>query len=369
MNALRIVFDASLAGAPQRVGIPLYVHQLLAALLRIDHENRYTVLHRRGDAILTGPEDGGPAAWEPLTSPRNYAFWSQVRLPVALAGREFDVLHVPGHRVPWITRGRLVTTIHDLVFFTHPETLRPAHRQRLIWYTRQAARRSARLIAISETTRSGLQEWLDVPAEMIDVVPHGVDHAVFNTTVRPRPVSRPYILSVGTLQPRKNHVTLIRGFRRLCERRKEPIDLLMAGTRGWMYEEIEREARQGPFAERIRLLGYAAESELPQLYRSATLVAIPSLYEGFGLPVLEAMACGAPVVASAIAAFREVAGEAAAFVEPTNVEAWSETMRALLDDEPARQRLQEQGLARARQFTWEETARRTLAVYRRVCAR
>jgi glycosyltransferase involved in cell wall biosynthesis len=165
---------------------------------------------------------------------------------------------------------------------------------------------------------------------------------------------RPYILSVGALQPRKNLLTLIRAYRQL----KLPVELVIAGQRGWMWEEIEREAGNG-----VVLLGYVPDAELPALYRGAAVVAMPSLYEGFGLPLLEAMACGAPVVASNASCFPEVVGDAATLVDPHDVPAWAAALQRVIESPPPR----EVSVRRAAAFTWERTARETLAVYADAC--
>lgn len=138
------------------------------------------------------------------------------------------------------------------------------------------------------------------------------------------------------------------------------------GQRGWMWEQIEQEAAEGRYADRIHMRGYITEDELASLYAGAALVAMPSLYEGFGLPLLEAMACGAPIVASDVSSFPEVIGEAGIMLKPDDEEAWVETMSLLLDDEEKRRRMREQSIARAGMFTWERTARETLAVYRKI---
>jgi glycosyltransferase involved in cell wall biosynthesis len=237
-----------------------------------------------------------------------------------------------------------------------------------VWFTRNAVRRADRIIAISESTKRDLCELLGADAGRVDVVHHGVDHELFRPDVTPAQRTTPYILSVGTLQPRKNYVMLMRAFNRLCESRCKQIELLIAGQRGWMYDEIEAEAKKSPYAGRIHLLGYVGDEMLAPLYRGATLVAMPSLYEGFGLPLLEAMACGAPVVASNASSFPEVAGDAAVLLDPDEPDVWAEAMRELLGNEEKRRALQQKAIERAELFSWERTAQQTLVVYRKAAA-
>jgi len=365
---MKIGFDASLAFTPLRAGVPNYIHHLLDALLRTDMANAYTVFHKKSQKIFK-KATGSNIQWQPLRCPTHHTLmWSQARLPLALAWRSFDVTHVPGHRVPWVTGGRLIATIYDLVFLKFPETLRSLHRHRLVWYTRQAVHRASHLITISETTKRAVCEAYEINPARVDVVYPGVDHATFRPDVARTKRSTPYVLAVGTLQPRKNHVMLIRAFKQLCARRRDPIELLIAGQRGWMWEPIEEEARKPPFADRVHLLGYVADEQLPSLYAGAELVAIPSFYEGFGLPLLEAMACGAPLIAANIPAFSEATADAALMLDPHDTEAWMEGMLELLGSNERHQQLREKGLARARQFSWERTARETLAIYRKVAA-
>ncbi|MGD0649901.1 MAG: glycosyltransferase family 1 protein [Verrucomicrobiia bacterium] len=354
---MRIALDAFEAGFEPLTGTGRYVRGLLGAL----NGAEITAFLRHGHGVKTGA-----AKLVALRCPVNRTVWSQARLPLALAMRRpFDVLHVPGHKLPALAPCKTVVTIHDLAFLKFPETFKPLHRQRLVWFTRNAVRRADRIIAVSESTKRDLCELLGAPDERIDVVHHGVDHELFRPDVAPAVRTAPYILSVGTLQPRKNYTMLIRAFKRLCERRREPVELLIAGQRGWLWEEIEAEADRTP---RVHLLGYVSDDQLPALYAGAAVVAMPSLYEGFGLPLLEAMACEAPVVAANVSCFPEVVGNAAVMLDPTDEESWAATLSELLDDPAQRESLRQNGMARAKEFTWERTASQTLVVYRKAAA-
>jgi glycosyltransferase involved in cell wall biosynthesis len=360
---MRIAIDATESFWPQLTGTGVYTRQLLRQFQALSVPEQFVVLGIRAANIDTSFISRDFLRL--LRSPRYRTVWSQVRLPLHLLANRYDLLHVPGHKLPAFCPCRSVATILDLAVLRFPETFRPLHRQRLLWFTRNAARRADRLIAISESTKRDLCEQFGTPAEKIDVVHLGVDHEVFHADVSPATRPVPYVLSVGTLQPRKNYVMLIRAFNRLCEGRCKEIELLIAGQRGWMYEEIEAEAKKSPFASRIHLLGYVSDEMLPPLYTCATLVAMPSLYEGFGLPLLEAMACGAPVIASNVSSFPEVAGDAAMLLDPNEPDAWAEAMRELLGNKEKRRELRQRAIARAQLFSWEQTAERTLEVYRK----
>ncbi len=347
---MKIAIDATESFWPRLTGTGVYTRQLLRALPPLLGEHELTVLGIHAAGVETGFI--APERLRLLRSPRYRTVWSQVRLPLHLLAHRYDVLHVPGHKLPALCPCRSVVTIHDLAFRKFPETYKTGHRQRLEWFTRNAVRQAGRIIAISECTKRDLQEYFGV--QNVDVVHHGVDHEVFRPDGPVTRRERPYILTVGALQPRKNLLTLICAYRQL----KLPVELVIAGQRGWMWEEIERKAGHG-----VVLLGYVPDAELPALYRGAAVVAMPSLYEGFGLPLLEAMACGAPVVAANASCFPEVVGDAATLVDSLDVPAWTAALRQVIESPPPR----EVSLRRAAEFTWERTARETLAVYGKAC--
>ncbi len=361
---MRIAIDATESFWPRLTGTGVYVRNLVRLLLSWKLDEELWVL-----GIRAGDTDAGyvrPDALRLLRSPTYRTVWTQARLPLHLLRRRYDLLHLPDHKLPFWVPCRTVVTILDLAYLKFPESFTPMHRERLNWFTRDAVMRATHAITISHSTRNDVCDLLGVPPEKVSAVQLAVDHERFRPDVPParRPV--PFILSVGALQPRKNFQFLIRAFKKLCGRRKDPIELIIVGQRGWMWEPIEEEAAEGPHAGRIHLRGYVPEEELASLYAGAALVAMPSLYEGFGLPLLEAMACGAPVIASDVSSFPEVLGNAGVMLRPDDEDAWVETMGLLLDDEEQRGRMRAQSIARANMFTWERTARETLAVYRKV---
>lgn len=340
---MKIALDASEAFWPPLTGTGVYTRALLG--------------HLPPAEIVALAAQPAPGVRQ-LRCPRNRTLWSQLRLPAHLLTHRYDLLHVPGHKLPRYCPCPTVVTIHDLAFLKFPDTFRPAHRQRLIWFTTDAVRRSTRIIAISVSTKRDLCDLLQADPGKIDVVHHGADHSVFHPSIHPIIRPLPYILTVGALQPRKNLITLIRAFKKL----RVPAELLIAGQRGWLWEPIEQEAA----ASRIQLLGHVPDDELADLYRGAAVVAMPSLYEGFGIPLVEAMACGAPIVAANASSFPEVLGDAGVLLDPSDEDAWAMTLLDLLSNAARQKELSERSLARAKQFTWDRTAEQTLAVYRKV---
>jgi glycosyltransferase involved in cell wall biosynthesis len=270
-------------------------------------------------------------------------------------------------------------TIHDLTFCRFPETCAGwrARYQRLM--VPLSVRKAVRIITDSEAVRRDLTELLGVPAGKTRVIPLGVDAEFFRhcsqreqeAVCRRLGVEPPFLLYVGTLEPRKNLPLLLRAFRRAVEGAQLPHCLVLAGRPGWGADAVEAEIERCGLGHRVARLGYVAGDDLPALYSAAAAVALPSLYEGFGLTALEAMACETPVLCSNCAALPEVVGDAGRLLDATDETAWTEALISLLErsaQEEARRELGARGRARAMHFTWDETARQTRRVYEEVAA-
>lgn len=235
--------------------------------------------------------------------------------------------------------------------------------------TRLSARRAARVIAVSRHAAQEASKLLQVPPERLDVVHHGVADEfrplrkeIIDEFRRQRSLPAQYVLYVGTLEPRKNLSRLVQAFAQTSSR---DWGLVLAGGAGWGYESIVRDVQARGIADRVLFAGYVPDSDLPLLYNAATVFAYPSLYEGFGMPVIEAMACGLPVLTSKASSLPEVAGDAAELVDPSNVGAIAAGLARLMSEPDLRGELRKRGLARARQFDWRRTARQTAQVYAR----
>jgi glycosyltransferase involved in cell wall biosynthesis len=363
---VKIAVDGTEGFLGTLTGTGVYVRGLLRELLPLATEFEISVLGIRGLVAEAGHVPEGSRVL--LRSPHHRSIWSQVRLPLHLVRGRYDLLHMPDHKLPRGAACATVITVHDLAFMRFPDTFTPAHLRRLLWFTRDSVMRATHVVAVSDATKTDLCEMLDVAPGKVTVIHHGVDARQFHRARRLPPDRPPYILSVGALQPRKNYLLLIRAFKALCGLLRDRIDLLIVGQRGWLWEPIEREAAEGPYAERIHLKGYVPDQELQDLYASATLAAFPSLYEGFGIPLLEAMASGVPVIASNASAFPEVIGDAGILLDPGDEAAWTETMRGVIRGDIDAERLRAKGIARAGDFTWRCAAEKTLEVYRNVVA-
>ena len=311
-----------------------------------------------------------------IPTPNEYAraFWEQALVPFDVARLRPEVYHSPNYIVPLAIRCPTVVTVHDLAFFD-----RASHRLRSRLYlgalTTVAVARARRIICVSEFTRDGLVKRFPQVEERVRVVGEGVADAF-----APQPadvvaafrsrhqLERPYVLFVGTIEPRKNLARLIRAFGAAVAESGAEHDLVIAGSRGWMDEEVVLAHRESPIAGRIRFLGYVPDQDLPAAYAGADLFAYPSLSEGYGLPPLEAMACGTAVLTSSAGSLPEVVGHAAALVDPTDDAAMSKTLARLLVDRAERELLQAAGLEWSARFRWGRVAEQTMAVYREAAA-
>jgi glycosyltransferase involved in cell wall biosynthesis len=311
-----------------------------------------------------------------LTPPHHR--FEQWTLPLEVLLARPDVLHCPDFIAPARRPCPAVVTIHDLAFMHYPEILDASARAYYGQVTANAPRADA-IIAVSESTRQDIAQFLDIPIEQIDVIHEAAaqlytqidlrdgEARVLNST----PVAADtFMLFVSTLEPRKNLPTLLHALRICIDRRPEAgYRLVIVGRRGWRDEEIFQTARDLKLADHVLFTGGVGQYDLRWLYNACRLYINPSLYEGFGLPLLEAMACGAPCLAAATSSLPEIGGDAAIYVPPLDAGQWADEIMALWDDDERRAELGRLGVARARQFSWARTARETLKVYRRAADR
>jgi glycosyltransferase involved in cell wall biosynthesis len=378
---MHVAIDARYVSRLQS-GVGHYTQRLVEGLAAIDARNRYTCLVVRGGPDLPGPEwdHARWRRWPTRVSFENHVagdLWLLGYLPIRLRRLAVDVYHGPAVFLPLIKLGyRTVVTIHDLVSFLFPETVPRKYALYMRLMTRLAVRSADRIIAVSGATRDDLTRVLRVPEEKVVVIHEAVapefatggDPAAVTGVIERYDIRPPYCLFVGNLEPRKNLSRLIEAFGLLRARGAavsggRPLQLVLVGTRGWLYSGIfGTVATQGATPD-IVFTGYVPAADLPALYAGAECFVFPSLYEGFGLPVLEAMAAGTPVVASRVGAIPEVAGDAALLVDARRPVELAEAIETVLTDATLRARLITRGRARARLFTWEAVARQTLAVY------
>jgi len=283
-----------------------------------------------------------------------------------------DVVHFP-EPYPFRSRGgRIIVTVHDVSFALMPEMFT---RDTISLFRKQmevVVRRADEIIAVSERTKSDLLDLYGLDDGKIHVVLHGVEDSFkpIKELDRLEEVRMEYglpekfVLHVGTLEPRKNHLRLLQAYRLMCEKYTGEYHLVICGKRGWLYDDVFEMADSPALKGKVVFTGYVRDEELPCIYNLAAAVVYPSLYEGFGLPIIEAMACGRPVLTSDRGAMAEAAEDAALLVNPEDVDEMAIGLHRLLHDETLRENLVKAGIRRAARFTWEDTARATLEVYR-----
>ena len=381
---MRIALDMSLVPG-QRVGVGQYAYQLARALARVDHVNSY-VLYPVFYFIVNPdyhrtelPVAANMRVAHRHLPPRLVRFlWRRERseqFKEYLLGRA-DVVHsttfcAPRFRAP---RRRLVATIHDCTFLTHPEFHLPANIDHCLRGTRLAIERADAIIAVSESTRRDLIERMGAPADRIVVTLEAADPGLARVTdaarldaVRQRyDLPERFVLFLGAMEPRKNLPRLLEAFAALAPALRQEFYLVVAGAQGWLNDSVHEQVQKLGLADSVTFPGYIEQDDVAALYSLATVFAYPSQWEGFGLPVLEAMACGTPVLTSSVSSLPEVAGDAAVLVPPTDVDAIADGLGRLLEDSALRADLAVRGPRRAAQFSWDRCARETLAVYEAV---
>ncbi len=373
---LRIAIDCSAIPA-QMAGAGVYTYQLVRALAELPRKHNIIVFARAGlfDDL---------AAQRKLhvvqIDPRSRALrlgWEQAVLPLLLRQYRVDVLHSPHHHTPLVLappRPKRVVTVHDVTFMLLPGRYPTARRLYMEGLTRAAVRVADAIITPSHAIRDDVVRMLGVPADRIVAIPEAAGPQFGPATADEQKRVREqyglpwrFVLSVGSREPGKNRIRLLRAIALLRDRGTE-CTLAIAGQSAWSYGAETALVRQQRIEERVRFLGYVPDRDLAALYSAATVFAYPSLYEGFGLPVLEAMACGTPVVTSNVGGTAEVAGDAALLVDPRNTQGLADALGRLLSDEALRALLRVRGLKRAGQFSWERAARETLLLYELVAA-
>lgn len=366
------------AALKQSGGIGRYTRGLITTLAQLDHKNHYTLLITP-DAPLDGlqlfetrpnfdhktyplPERWLTIAWHRLYLP----------VPVEWFAGPIELFHSPNFILPPTSRAKTLLTVHDLSFIRHPQGAVDSLRAWLMKVVPRSIARADHILADSHSTKQDLTELFQVDPATVTVVGAGVEarfrpvteQTVLDTVRQRYQLPGKFILSLGTLEPRKNFTGLIEAYQQSPVR--ESHHLVIAGGKGWLYDDIFARAAASPVADRIHFTGFVADNDLPALYSLADIFAYPSHYEGFGIPIVEAMACGVPVVCANNSCLPEVAGPAALQITATDTVALAEALHRLATDDPLRRQAIERGFHQARQFSWTAAAERLLAVYERL---
>jgi glycosyltransferase involved in cell wall biosynthesis len=354
----------------RRSGVARYVDRLLAALpgaLGLDELVTYLSpgIYRDSARNRHMPV--------PVERPSIRIAWEHVALPVMARRDQLDLFHGPVNVVPRGLPCPSVVTVHDLAFLRYPETVPRNRYLYLSFETRSTVKRAERVIAVSEATKRDIVELLKIDPGKVEVVPLGVDARFRPASEREQTefdaryrIDKPFLLTVGNLEPRKNLPRLLEAFAMVAPKIEH--DLVMIGAEGWLTGELRETLSRLRLDGRVKMTGFMDDADLPRWYAAADLFVFPSLYEGFGLPVIEAMACGTPVLASATSSLPEVAGGAAVLFDPLRIDAIADAIVQLSGDTAQKAELARMGMARALAFTWSATAEQTIRVYREAAA-
>lgn len=307
----------------------------------------------------------------PLRHPIARIVWEQLALPLHLSRIDADLQHGLVNVLPLASQVPGVVTVHDLSFVRLPDKFPPAKRYYLTRLCRASAQKAQRVIAVSRQTADDLMRYFEIPAQKIEIIHNGVEARFQPGTQEEAAQFRAakglperFFLFVGTLEPRKNLESLLTAFARFQAQPKyADIKLVMAGGKGWFFEDIFRRVMELGLEESVRFPGFVPDAELPDWYRAAFAFVYPSLFEGFGLPVLEAMACGTPVICSRAGSLLEIVGDAAITAPATDRDAWVAALTLAASQDALRLHLRAASQARAARFSWEATARQTLELY------
>ncbi|MFZ0546481.1 MAG: glycosyltransferase family 1 protein [Candidatus Promineifilaceae bacterium] len=354
----------------QMGGISQYILQLLPALAVLDKENEYLIFHSRKDGRSYLPPHAPNFRPVDLWTPCHHRLerWS---LSAELLPYNLDIYHSPDFIPPQWGGKKQAITIHDLNFLYYPQFLTADSRRYYAGQIEWAVRRADHVSADSHHTRQDLIERLNVPAEQVTAVPLAANpvysrpqlEGAVRETLADFNLPSGFLLFVGTLEPRKNVPLLLAAYHQLLQEKVTDLPLVLVGRKGWLYDEIFDQIKQLDLEKQVRHLTGVNDDRLAHLYSAASLLALPSFYEGFGLPPLEAMHCGCPVIVSDRGSLPEIVGQAGIILPPERPEAWASAMTQLLTDEARRQEMIANGYIQAEKFSWQTAAAQTVEIY------
>lgn len=354
----------------RRAGIHQYIAQVLRHLPREEDEPAYTVYTKYESDFLQQPGITAVSTRVPTESRLFRIVWEQLIWPWQNWRNQIDLLHSMAFVLPLMATKPAIVTIYDLSFLHFPDNFPAAQRFYLTSQTRRSAKKAKRIITISQSAKQDVHQFFNIPLHKIDVVYPGVDSmycclpedevAAFKEK---RGINGRFILHLGTLQPRKNIPLLLEAFAQLAD---PTLKLILVGGKGWMFDAIFERVRSLDLVDRVIFTGYAPDDELPLWYNAADLFVLPSQYEGFGMPIVDAMACGTPVIAANNSSLPEAIGQAGMLFAPNSVADLAERMANVLYNAEISDKMRQLGMEHARTFSWEQAGRETAVIYQKV---
>lgn len=383
MNRLRVALDLTCTFDRTASGIAYYSRYMGRALVLDNPEIDFRLVATRPHGTASGNAALTRLFQRKTIIPRagliRYLLWNTLEWPpVEWFTGEVDIVHDFFHQVPVARRALRAVTLHDVSFFVRPETHTPRTRKLQTQLLRRCARNADAYFTLSESSRNDMAQWLDIPPEKVTITYCGIEPSEYSAPLDPVAATKlmarlgirgPFFVYVGTLEPRKNLCRLMQAHALVRSRRKDLPQLVLVGKKGWLYEPIFQDLARFRGNDDILYAGYLPREDMVTLMRSSAAMVYPSLYEGFGMPVLEAMASRTPVMTSRVSSLPEVAGDTAIYVEPEDVDSIAEGLETIAGDTTGNRRRVEKAYARAQTFTWERSARIVRDAYLRLSGR
>jgi glycosyltransferase involved in cell wall biosynthesis len=357
-------------------GIGTYIRNVLRGLARLDSQTEYVLLCRPGDADIAA--DLGPNFRTVIETARPYSVGEQFKIPLSLVRERAHLLHEPHYVLPPATRCRAVVTIHDCIHLMFPQylpgSLAHFYARASMW---SAVKKADRVMTVSEASKRDILRFFDIPPEKVAVIHNAIDERFLAEPDEERmerikqryQLDHPFLLYVGNIKPHKNLERLVEGFAKARHKGLGDVRLVIVGDQHSKYPPLRQAVHRHRLDKDVRFLGFQPYDMLAVFYRLARAFVFPSLYEGFGLPPLEAMACGTPVVTSNVSSLPEVAGDAAVLVDPYDTDSIADGITRAVTDDRLREELTRRGLARAREFSWTESVAAIHDIYMDVLER
>lgn len=356
---MKIGIDGNEANIIERVGVNIYTYELLKYFSKISSKKHQFIIYLKNKPLPDLPNEKKYFQYKVIPG---CFLWSRTSLPIYLLFNKPDILFCPAHYSPMFSTIPTVVTIHDLSYEFYPNEFKKKDLYTLKNWTRKSINSSSHIIAVSKNTKKDIVSLYNVPEEKITVIYNGFTKSdIPQSNKYAIDLKYPFILYVGTIQPRKNIERLIRSFSIFNKKHKD-IHLVIAGKKGWLYDDIFASAIRYNIENKILFLGYVDDNTKIWLYKNAKLFILPSLYEGFGIPLLEAMSHKCPTITSNSSSLPEICGNACLYFNPTSALDISKTIEKLISNEDLRKKLIEKGSKKIKEFSWEKCAKQTIKV-------